>query len=548
MQVSENGNGHKRAVLYARVSTDDQADKGYSLPSQLDAMRKYAERLGFSVVSELTEDISGAIPISERPEGKKLAAMLKARQADVIIAYCVDRLYRDNVELLIAVRMWLRAGVEVHTCDIGRIEDENNIILLIKGWQGSDERAKIRERCMRGKRAKAQAGKLIACRPPYGYAYVRDDKSQVITLFIDEPTARIVRLIYRWYVYGDENGRTLPVYAIAKRLSELGVPTPGELQTSRRVYQRTRPSGVWNEYTVFAILTEEAYAGTWHYNETIRATRQVRPQDEHIRIAVPAIVDRETWEHAQAQRKRNKALARRNAKRDYLLRGRIKCSCERSMCGRTNRGRSHYVCTSYHVGKSERKPHRSNARMEAIDADVWGEIEELFSDLDRLWVDLIRTQQEELDAQEPKRAELEAVEANIAETERKAAVLGRTLATLAETDPEGVVAKSMQPEVDRTNALHRGQVKRRDEITAQLGKRHLTDDAIAEIMQYARDVREGIQNADLHAKWRMLERLDVQVTIKEGRYYLKCVLGETEGEITKIDKRLKSAIVLGASR
>ena len=44
-------NRNKRAVLYARVSTDDQADKGYSLPSQLDACRKYAERLGYLVVA-----------------------------------------------------------------------------------------------------------------------------------------------------------------------------------------------------------------------------------------------------------------------------------------------------------------------------------------------------------------------------------------------------------------------------------------------------------------------------------------------------------------
>ena len=214
----------------------------------------------------------------------------------------------------------------------------------------------------------------------------------------------------------------------------------------------------------------------------------------------------------------------------------------------TSRGRSYYVCTSYHVGKNEREPHNSHARMEAIDADVWGEIEELFSDLDRLWTDLKRAQQEELDGQESKRAELEAIEANIAQTERKAAALGRTLAVLAETDPDGVVTKSMQFQVDQTNALHRDQVKRRDEINAELGKRHLTDDAIAEIMQYARDVREGVQNADLYAKWRMLEQLDVLVTIKGGRYYLKCVLGETEGAITKIDKRLKSAIVLGVSR
>ena len=38
----------KRAVLYARVSTDDQADKGYSLPSQFEAMRKYAAQFALS--------------------------------------------------------------------------------------------------------------------------------------------------------------------------------------------------------------------------------------------------------------------------------------------------------------------------------------------------------------------------------------------------------------------------------------------------------------------------------------------------------------------
>ena len=51
-QVS--ANGHKRAVLYARVSTDEQADKGYSLPSQFDAMRKYAAQQGFEIAGEFS--------------------------------------------------------------------------------------------------------------------------------------------------------------------------------------------------------------------------------------------------------------------------------------------------------------------------------------------------------------------------------------------------------------------------------------------------------------------------------------------------------------
>ena len=104
-------------------------------------------------------------------------------------------------------------------------------------------------------------------------------------------------------------------------------------------------------------------------------------------------------------------------------------------------------------------------------------------------------------------------------------------------------AKSMQVEIGQTNALYKDQVRRRAELQAELGAQRLTDDSIAEIIQYARDVREGIANANYEAKRRMLESLDVKVTVKDGRYYVKCVLGETEGEIRKIARRTKGAIV-----
>ena len=47
------------AAIYARVSTSDQADKGESLPSQIEHCRAYAERLGYTVAEVLQEDISG---------------------------------------------------------------------------------------------------------------------------------------------------------------------------------------------------------------------------------------------------------------------------------------------------------------------------------------------------------------------------------------------------------------------------------------------------------------------------------------------------------
>jgi DNA invertase Pin-like site-specific DNA recombinase len=48
---STNGHGLKRgilwAILYARVSTDEQARSGYSLAQQLEALRAYCEREGY---------------------------------------------------------------------------------------------------------------------------------------------------------------------------------------------------------------------------------------------------------------------------------------------------------------------------------------------------------------------------------------------------------------------------------------------------------------------------------------------------------------------
>src|SRR5918994_6769856 len=51
----------KRAVLYARVSTDEQAEKGYSISDQLRALRDHAAREGYDVVEEIVDDgYSGA--------------------------------------------------------------------------------------------------------------------------------------------------------------------------------------------------------------------------------------------------------------------------------------------------------------------------------------------------------------------------------------------------------------------------------------------------------------------------------------------------------
>jgi DNA invertase Pin-like site-specific DNA recombinase len=57
--LSTNGHGLKKAVLwailYARVSTDEQARSGYSLAQQLEALRDYAAREGYEVLEEVVD-------------------------------------------------------------------------------------------------------------------------------------------------------------------------------------------------------------------------------------------------------------------------------------------------------------------------------------------------------------------------------------------------------------------------------------------------------------------------------------------------------------
>jgi site-specific DNA recombinase len=542
-QVSENG--HKRAVLYGRVSTTDQKDVGYSLPSQFDAMRKYAAQQGFEIVGEFQDDYSGATPIEHRPEGRKAYTLLQSGGADVIIAYTIDRFVRppedgDEWEMPILIRGLAKLGKEIHTCDIGKLKtDFVSLLLVVIGAKSAgEERRNIRERSMRGKRQKAKSGRVVGTRAPYGYRHVRDEHGKIVTLEIDEMTARIVRLIFKWYVDGDEHGKRLSAGTIARRLSEMHVPTPGELN---RGYHRKRGAGMWSACKILEIIMHEVYAGVWHFGVHIGYTRKTHPIDEQIAVSVPAIIERETWERAQAQRERNKALSFRNNKRDYLLRGLIKCVCGFALCGRYYSKHRYYNCNwrSNHHSVETRTCWARAVRADAIEADIWDEIRELFQDLDRLWNDLKTAQQSEEDMIAPIRERLQITNDLIKQAERDATKIANAL---KDAEKGGAVYHALKRDEAEVNARLNSLTKQREKLIAQLNERRMTNDTIDTIMTFARQVRKGIDTATSDDKRRILETLDVQVTVSQRKYHIKCILGEKDGEIRKIERNGKVAI------
>lgn len=89
------------AAIYARVSTTEQADKGYSLPTQIEACLAWAQREGYTVPKShiFTDDYTGTS--LNRPQMKKLRDMIHNRLVHAVIVYDLDRLARKLAHQLL---------------------------------------------------------------------------------------------------------------------------------------------------------------------------------------------------------------------------------------------------------------------------------------------------------------------------------------------------------------------------------------------------------------------------------------------------------------
>jgi len=495
----------KRAIVYARVSTDEQAESGFSLDAQVKAGCKYAEIHGFTVAFELKDEgVSGAMPFNERPAGATACALLLGGKAEALIVQNVDRLSRDVVDLLVIIRELLRAGVEVHCLDLGRVTSEYDIMLVIRGWQGSDERQKIKARSMRGKREKLAQGMIVGGCLPYGYDHLRDAKGRVVNFTINEEQATVVRLIFKLYTQGDDASGPLSLREIGYRLGLAGISTQRSARSKRNI---------WDASDISRIISNPTYKGKWYY--TAHATDDL-PEEIFV-IEVPAIVNTETWEAAQVQRERNLRKAKRNGKHDYLLTGIVNCNCGYTMSGASkprperNSKDFYYVCGSKYL-RDERQCTQGSINADVLDAAAWDAILDVIKNPAKLKEKLRKAQQAELEELEPKRAELAAVEAMIAEAEAEAIHLEQALRNAGK-----VVGKVLKEKMAALDERYERLEARKAALETALAKRRLTDETIDGLLQFAAKVEKGIDCATNEVKRRVLDAFDSRVIVTDDR-------------------------------
>src|SRR5688572_14929307 len=91
---STNGHGPRNAILYARVSTEEQARSGYSLAQQIEALREYAAHEGYEVVEEVKDSGQSGASL-ERPGMDRVRDLITAGSVAVVLAQDRDRFARE---------------------------------------------------------------------------------------------------------------------------------------------------------------------------------------------------------------------------------------------------------------------------------------------------------------------------------------------------------------------------------------------------------------------------------------------------------------------
>ena len=153
---STNSHGPKRAILYARVSTDEQARSGYSLAQQLEALRDYAAREGYEVLEEVQDPGQSGASLG-RPGMDRVRDLVDTGGVSVVLAQDRDRFAREPAYHYLLRREFEEHGTKIRALnDRGDESPEGELTDGILDQLAKFERAKTAERTRRGKLQKAR--------------------------------------------------------------------------------------------------------------------------------------------------------------------------------------------------------------------------------------------------------------------------------------------------------------------------------------------------------------------------------------------------------
>lgn len=309
-----NKGGEVRLVAYYRYS-GGSGQTEQSIEGQRRDCEAYARLHNMTIQKEYVDrHISGKT--DDRAAFQQMIADSDKGAFDMVICWKTDRFARNRYDSAVYKKRLRDNGVEIVYAAESNISGAEGIIIEgVMEALAEYYSAELAEKMRRGMRESALKGQAISrCR---ALGLKTDEHKRFV---IDEKTAPTVRFIFEHYAAGES------AMSIVEQLNAKGL--------------RTSQGNPFNKSSIPRIIQNEAYRGVY-----ISKSYDVR-----IEGAIPAIIDDELWERAQTMLKLNRQLKAKNEpKADYILSGKLYCSCGslmRGMSGHSATGEvyRYYTC------------------------------------------------------------------------------------------------------------------------------------------------------------------------------------------------------------
>ncbi len=288
----------KVAGLYIRVSTEDQAREGFSLPEQEKRLRAMCEYKGYEIYKLYKDAGISAKTGNYRPAFEELLQDIREKKCNTIVVLKLDRLTRSVFDLE-GIMRFLEENNAYLDCANEEINTTNSSGKLVARMLTSVSQNEIERTSERTKFGLVGAIKEghIPGKNPLGYK--RDGKK----LVIDPLTKDIVKRIYDLYFEGKSYSNIATIF------------------NQEEVLGKTN----WRDTGILRIISNEIYKGDFvsgkAFNKPVYYENVVEP-----------IVSRELWENCQVQKKKNQKSYMRT--QTYIFLQKLKCpKCGRILAG-----------------------------------------------------------------------------------------------------------------------------------------------------------------------------------------------------------------------
>ncbi|MDR4408949.1 recombinase family protein [Bacillus anthracis] len=334
-----------QAVIYARVSTEEQATEGYSIKAQKDLLIKYAENNNLTIIADYIDEGKSGKSIAGRPQMLRLLEDAKQKKFDAVIVYKLDRLARKTRDSLEIVETLGSQGVQLISLseNIDTTTPHGKMFYTVLSSLAEMERDQIVGRVKMGMTQRAKEGKWNG-----GQCFGYDVKNKKLVQNVDE--TKVVREIFD---YADQGFGYKKIVGILNRKGYI-----------------TKRGNVFSIGTLKGILDNPVYIGKIRFNQYENWAEKRRSGKNKDAIIVDgeheAIIPEDLWERVQ-QKRSARSYKAVQSDQPYILTKLIRCpQCGAGMVAGKSKGANktyrYYKCGTFHnKGASECSANSINA-------------------------------------------------------------------------------------------------------------------------------------------------------------------------------------------